>query len=189
MKIISLVGESPNDTGAIKNLLLKELKNHRIEFVNLLNNIHGSMLDSQKTKRFLRIEFEDKNPQVCIIIRDLDGLENEKSKIASRKKYFSETNKIVNKTGIFLLNIYVIEALILSDVDTFNKIYQIKLSKPKDPMKVKEPKEYLINSTKKSSNKYTESENQNIFKKLDPNNLSRNCRYYKTFIIELKKAI
>ena len=35
--------------------------------------------------------------------------------------------RILNKKGIHLLHIYEIEALILADIETFNKIYKTKM--------------------------------------------------------------
>ena len=68
---IALVGEAPNDTLSIKYLLEKRYKT--FNFFSMLKIINGSSLDSQKTKRLLRIEFQIEKPDLVIFIRDLDS--------------------------------------------------------------------------------------------------------------------
>lgn len=178
--VVGLVGEAPNDTQSLQNLL--ERFYHTIRFEILLNDIHGSQLDSQKTKRFLRSEYESKKPDIVIFIRDLDALENDAVQLEIRKQYFRDSNTIVNKKGIFLLNIFEIEALLLADIDCFNKIYKSNLFKILDPMKIEEPKEFLKLATKKTIASYNESHNPNLFSELNLNTLIDNCRYFSDFI-------
>ena len=68
MKKIALVGEATHDTNAIQVLLEKyfEEKHH---YFPLINHIRGSELDTQKTLRRLRIEFEEEKPDIVIFIR------------------------------------------------------------------------------------------------------------------------
>lgn len=73
---IGLVGEAPNDTNAIKNLLSKQYSIPNYYFYPILDHIHGTQLDNPKTKRLLRIEYEFKKPDIVIFIRDLDGTLN-----------------------------------------------------------------------------------------------------------------
>jgi hypothetical protein len=174
---IGLVGEAPNDTQSIKNLLLKKYTDTSYEFVFMLQRINGSSLDSQKTKRLLRIEFELQKLNFVIFIRDLDSTLPNKSKLDGRKIYFNNSNNIVDKRGIHLLHIYEIEALILADIETFNKIYKTQIKKFEDVMKVKEPKELL----KKASKNYNESHNPEIFDKLNFNKVLE-CNYFENFI-------
>ncbi|TAE36431.1 MAG: hypothetical protein EAY66_07225 [Sphingobacteriales bacterium] len=94
---IGLVGEASNDTQSIKNLLLKKYTDTSYEFVFMLQRINGSSLDSQKTKRLLRIEFELQKPNFVIFIRDLDSTLPNKSKLDDRKIYFNNSNNIVIK--------------------------------------------------------------------------------------------
>jgi len=178
---VGLVGEAPNDVQAIKNLLSKK---YHHEFIFLLQRINGSNLDSQKTKRFLRIEYEQQNPEVIIFIRDLDSVLPNKAKLYERKAYFTSSNSVVDKKGIPLLHIYEIEALILTDVTNFNKIYGTDLHEVVDVMLIEEPKEYL----KKASNKYSESHNATIFETIDFDK-TLNCRYFRRFIENLDKIL
>jgi len=182
---IGLVGEAPNDTEAIKNLLSRKYSSTVYEFYPLLNNIHGSQLDNQKTKRFLRIEYESRKPNVVIFIRDLDGTIRNNTTLNDRKEYFKTLNNVVNKKGVFLLNIFEIEALIISDIETFNKKFGCQLIYEDNPMEIENPKEDL----KKKCHHFKESLNPEIFKLLRFEIVKQNCIYFKEFILELERII
>ncbi|MCF6308591.1 MAG: hypothetical protein L3J09_11660 [Flavobacteriaceae bacterium] len=102
---IGLVGEAPNDTQSMKNLMEKNYDSG-FEFFFMLDRINGSKLDSQKTKRFLRIEYKTKKPDLIIFIRDLDSVLPNELKLNGRKLYFTNSNRVVDKNGIYLLHIY-----------------------------------------------------------------------------------
>lgn len=180
---IGLVGEAPNDTQSIKNLMEKNY-NSGFEFFFMLDRINGSKLDSQKTKRFLRIEYETKSPDLIIFIRDLDSILPNKLKLNGRKLYFTNSNRVVDKNGIYLLHIYEIEALILSDIEVFNEIYNSKLSLVKNPMLIEEPKEYL----REKESKYNESHNPDIFKKVRFEK-ALECDYFNQFILKFNSIV
>jgi hypothetical protein len=185
---IGLVGEAPNDTNAIKNLLGKNYK--ECEFFDLLTDITGGMLDSPKLfRRLLRFEFEDKRPDVLIFIRDLDSHEKDSKKKRERKKIFAYSNRIVNKTGLFLLNIYELEALILADVEVFNDMYGCEVGAFADPMQVADPKEVLKEASRKAQRPFNESHNPEIFNLLNFNIVKLNCRYFARFIKEFDKRL
>lgn len=181
---IGLVGEAPNDTQSIKNLLSKKYSIEKHEFLFMLQRINGSTLDSQKTKRFLRIEYELQKPDIVIFIRDLDCVLPNMKKLYERKNYFTSSNNVVDKKGIPLLHIYEIEALILTDVVTFNSIYNSNLEEIENVMSIPEPKEHL----KKASLKYNESHNADIFNLIDFDK-TLNCEYFKRFIKKLDGII
>ncbi len=183
MKKIGLIGEAPNDTYAIANLLNQKLKGEVI-FIEMIKNIRGSNLDNQKTKNRLRKNYERIKPDWVIMIRDLDGLEDDKEKLKHRKKYFSIFNKVIDKKGVFLLHVFEIEAIILSDINTFNKFYNSELTYIGDPMKKKEPKEFLMEKSK-----YKESDCPELFKKLDIETIINNCRYFKSFFTDFTYMI
>jgi len=186
---IGLIGEAPNDTISIKNILEKKYKTPEIKFISLIDRlplpIKGSFLDNPKTKNIIRRQYERKKPNIIIFIRDLDGLLNNKTQLKLRKEYFSDSNKTVDKKGIYLLNIYEIEALILSDIDTFNDIYGTNIEKFDNPMNIEEPKELL---KKESKYHYNESHNPDIFKELDFDKVN-NCKYFNEFIKKLDKIL
>jgi len=182
---IGLVGEAPNDTTAIQNLLSR--KYQEFDFVTLLNRINGSMLDSKKAiRRLLRIEYEDQAPDIIIFIRDLDSLENDRSAKRKRQEIFSYSKRIVDGRGIHLLNIFELEALILSDIEVFNNRYGCTLAEFNDPMLIPMPKEVLIEA---SGYKFIESHNPDIFSLLNFDIVMRKCRYFSGFVRKLEKAI
>ena len=184
---IGLVGEAPSDTTAIQNLLSRQYPD--FDFVTLLDRIHGSMLDNKKAiSRLLRIEYEDQQPDIIIFIRDLDALENDRSAKRKRQAIFSYSNRIVNRTGIALLNIYELEALILADIDTFNNYYGTEVAEFADPMMVPTPKEVLINATK-GTNKFEESHNPALFNLLSFDIVRTRCRYFATFLRKFDRLI
>ncbi len=187
MLVVALVGEAPNDTKSLKNLLQK--KYHEIDFKVFLNNIRGSQLDEQKTKHLLRKEYQFEKPDIIIFIRDLDALENNVEQLEIRRKYFKESNSVVNDKGIYLLNIFEIEALLLADIDCFNKIYETNILKNADPMKIEQPKEFLKIATQKALKQFNESHNPEIFSLLNFEIVKTNCRYFNTFINNFDKEI
>ncbi|TDG37579.1 DUF4276 family protein [Pedobacter changchengzhani] len=184
---VGLIGEAPNDTFAIGNLLSRNFEN--VHFFNLIENIRGSMLDNQKTKHFLRIEYQTQKPDIVIFIRDLDSLYSDTIQLKKRKDYFADFNTVVNKKGIFLLNIYEIEALILADHEAFNSLYDSDLKEELNPMDIFEPKELLYLTTRKLRRKYSESDCPEIFKTLDVNILVKKCPVFKMFIDKLSNEI
>jgi hypothetical protein len=185
MMRIGLVGEAPNDTAAIQNLLSRNY--HHLDFVTLLNRINGSMLDNRKAiRRLLRIEYEDQKPDVIIFIRDLDSLENDKKAKRKRQEVFSYSNRIVNGIGVHLLNIFELEALILADINTFNNFFDCSLSEFTDPMLIPMPKEVLIGA---SGNKFNESHNPELFNLLNLDIVKQNCRYFAGFIKKFEKSL
>lgn len=181
---IGLVGEAPSDTNAIKKLLEKKYSSSKFKFFSMLQIVNGSSLDSQKTKRFLRIEYELQKPDLVIFIRDLDSTLPNLGKLYERKNYFTSSNNVVDKKGIYLLHIYEIEALILSDISTFNNIYGTNIPFFVDVMKVSEPKEVLKNAT----SKYSVSHNTNIFEKLNFDKVLE-CKYFENFIMRFNKYL
>ncbi len=185
---IGLVGEAPNDTAAIQNLLGRKYSD--IDFVTLLDRINGSMLDNRKRiSRVLRIEYEEQKPDLVIFIRDLDSLEGDKKAKRKRQEIFSYSNRIVDKSGISLLNIFELEALLLADITTINTYYGTAIPTFADPMSVDMPKEVLANATRHSGNVYQESHAAVLFGLLDFDTVKKNCRYFSRFINKLEKAI
>ncbi len=182
---IGLVGEAPSDTSAIKNLFSKHYAN--LEFVVLLNGLTGAMMDSKRfIAQFLPKEFHDKKPDLVILIRDLDGHERDTTKLKQREKLFNFFNQKVANKGMFLLNIYELEAMIFADISVFNSLYGCNLDEFDDPMKVAMPKEILI---KASRYKFNESHNPRIFNLLNFDVIKKNCRYFARFIKEFDKRL
>ena len=183
-----LVGEAPNDTRAIQNLLGRRYRH--LSFVTLLNRINGSMLDNKKAiNQLLSVEFEEQKPDIVIFIRDLDSHEKDKKKLQEREDIFIHSNRKVSNTGIFLLNIYEIEALILADISTFNKKYNCNIEMFEDVMKVPDPKGVLLKATRGTIDRFNVSHNPDLFKLLNFDTVKQNCRYFSTFIEKFDKAL
>ena len=180
---IGLIDEAPNDTDAIKNILVKQYKD--VRFISLLQPIRGSQLDSQKMIDDLHIEYAFQKPDLVIFIRDLDHTSLRSEKFKQRNKTFEKVNKVVDRKGIFLLHIYEIEALILTGIDIFNKMYNTNIVIDKDVSTYEEPKELLKNE----SYKYNESQNAEILNKIPIKTLINNCKYFSEFITKLEAKI
>jgi hypothetical protein len=185
---VGLVGEDPNDTLSLKNLLEKKYSG-RILFLPLVERIRGFQLDNKKTKKALPIEFKSKKCNFIIYIRDLDGLPSEKNKILKRIQWFTSLDSLANNQGILLLCIWELEALLFADIDTINSHYRIKHRFKGNPMFLKEPKEELMRLTKHTNNEYKESHSPSLFLKLNEQYLIKRCIFYKEFIEKLEERL
>lgn len=136
--IIGLLGESPNDTHAIKNLL----ENHfnpfmdgkrveRIECCVLVERVFtGSQIDSKLFHNIAKSAYHENQPDLVILIRDLDQLQ----KFEERHKKFGLLKKALHAQAghtdlpvIFLLIQYSIENLILADVERANRYWNAEI--------------------------------------------------------------
>lgn len=180
---VGLIGESPHDTKSIENLLSRVYPD--VQFINLIDDIHGSQLDHQKTKRLLRVEYELIKPDLVVFIRDLDALATDRTQLRKRVSYFSDFKSVVNKRALYLLNIYEIEALILCDIDVFLASYSCHYASTVNPQDIVEPKEVLKNISKK----YVESHNSQLFKELDFTKLVDRSPRFKSFVTKFEKVL
>ena len=184
---VGLIGEDPNDTQAIKNLISQKFGD-RLSFKHLIKNRKGYQLDNKRVQDALKIEFENYQPRIVLFIRDADGCANETEKKDKVLNWFLKLNPVVNQRGILLMNIYELEALILADIETFNKIYNINIKIRKNVMFQEEPKEFLKLKTKNCKKKYFESDCPELFKSLRFDSIYNNCKYFSDFIVILKKT-
>ncbi len=180
---IGLFSESKYDNQAIANLLNQKYSSKAI-FKSLSNKIEGYHLTNPNAKRILKLEFENKNCDYVVFMKDVDGLRTEVSKIKNCNDWFKIMNEIIDAKGIFLMNIWELEALILADIETFNKIYKTKIKFTSDPSMHTDPKRTLKEKTSKTQRKYKESDTPEIFEKLNINAIAKNCPYFKDFLIE-----
>ncbi|MBC7554948.1 MAG: hypothetical protein H7257_13335 [Taibaiella sp.] len=114
-KVIGLVGEDPNDTTAVKNLLLQRF-NKNITYLPLINRARGYQLDNARVKHALCIECRIKKPDIVLFIRDADGVATETNAISKCKDWFHRMSADLKSQNILLLNIYELEALIFADI-------------------------------------------------------------------------
>jgi hypothetical protein len=181
---IGIIGEDPYDTEAIRNLLAQK---YAYRFQPILKNIRGDQLNSPKTAKLLKIELKTNHYPIIIYNRDLDGLETETRKKEKVVKWFNGLNALHKETGILLLHIYELEALILADIEAFNTMFGTQINFTGNPMFKAKPKEYLKAQTRKNWKKFEVSENPAIFEKLRIETVIKNCPYFKTFIIAFEQ--
>jgi len=181
---IGLIGEYPTDVDCISSLLVKKYDSD-ISFFPLIYGVHGSELENPKIKHQLRREYQYEKPDFVLFIRDLDGFEDNKFLLDQRKAYFTEFNSVVNRKGILLLNIYELEALLLSDVGMLNAYFEVQLEEIADCMQVEDPKGFL----KTNIRKYSTGDNKTLFSLLNYDKVVNNCRYFKVFSQEFDKII
>ena len=186
---IGLVGENPSDTGAIRALLRKAIAD-QVDFVDLIRDVNGSNLENNFHKNRFRREYEllkreGGGVDLVVFIRDLDDLETNRERVLQRKSYFNEWNKTVDEKGIFLLNIFELEALIWADIEGYNLKYGTSIPPLPDPMLIWEPKEEL-----KKHIRYSEGDSPKIFEEaLRVDEVEKNCRYFAAFLSEFKQHI
>ena len=186
---VGLLGESPNDTKAME-ALLKPRYGQQVEFFTLLRNVTGDMLEYAETFRNLRKECEYEKPDLVIVIRDLDGLEEKGPKWRLRQAYFRKVaTAIGRKKSIKLLHIYEIEALICADIRAFNKKFVCTCVVADDPMTISEPKELLMAATAPGKPRYAEGHCAELLAEADYDKLLANCRYFAKFDQEFSQHL
>jgi hypothetical protein len=199
---VGIVGEHPqNDSEALRHLLAPKACTD-VQFIVITKRLHGSDLDdelnggaSKKFLRLLEVEMENENLSHVIFVRDLDGVLSEKGKVQIRDRWFNQANKTVEGKGIFFLAIAEMEALILADIETFNRFYGLKVQFSSNPMTVTQPhpkerlKQYSA-QVKQGKGKYEENHAPEIFKSLVFLTVYKNHkgeRSFQTFADELKE--
>jgi hypothetical protein len=170
---VGIVGENiKNDSEALK-ILLSSVTRANVNLSVYPKKFDGGQLDGEKFFRTLEIEAESLD--WVILVRDLDGLISETKKLKLREEWFNKANKQAAKKGIFFLAIYEMEALILADIDNFNKYYGLEKKPVGNPMAKEKPKELLEKLTEKTQKgKYTESDALKIFPTLDIKTIYKN---------------
>ena len=190
---IGIIGENyQNDACAFKAFLTPLYKG-KIAFVPILKSLNGGTPPVNKVLRLLPIEIQKNQLNALLCLLDLD----KEAKRNERNLWFSTIQKGVSVNSIFYLAVMELEALILADIETFNKIYGIKRHYPKNPKFEDDPKGKLRVWTEKGKNKYDENHAEEIFKKLrfdvvykkhsgDDSFQEFIDKFEKTFIEELK---
>ena len=188
MMKIGVVGEDPNDTDSIINLMRKPYKD-KAQFVKLAERVSGSALGTDKLLKIIVEEFAFKKCKLAIITRDLDGLRTETKKIKDMNNWFDKVDSKIHNKGIFLLNIYELEALIMANIKTFNKTYNTKYKFSGDPSLQNDPKATLKHESRKHKKPYHVNTCSAIFAEMDFDSVVNNCNYFGTFIKDLNKRI
>jgi len=186
--VVGLIGENPNDTNALRALLMQR---YTFNAINLIKGQTGDRLVNPKAQRALAVEYDKKQPQLVIYIRDLDALASNKAQVRKRHEEFAAINNIVQGRGIFLLHVYQFEALLLADIEVFNQQYKVSFPVKGDPTMVEKPKDKLMAATDKpkAARKYHENDSAELAGLLDYAKLVKNCAYFRAFDAEFAARI
>lgn len=178
---VGLLGESPNDTAALK-VLLQQKYAGRIQIFPLLKNLKADKVSGLKALRMLPKVYAAERPEVVVFIRDLDALASNTAQWQKRQKEFNDINERVGGKGIFLLHIYEFEALIMAHIAPFNLLYKCAYNPQPDPMRIVDPKGKLQAASRKSKRgEYSENDCEEVCGHLDYDELVKNCGYFRDF--------
>jgi len=180
---VGIISENENDTDAFKILLYK-INYSDIEFFHMNKGFKGSSVETEDALKNILFEFEQEKPCLVLVLRDYDS----KSKGKRYANWFRSINNHLNNKGIFIQIIYEIESLILADISAFNKAFKTKLAQLRKPLKVRDPKGYLKNSTSGRRDRYSESDAPEVFKEIDHNKLIQ-IHYINNFLKEFNYRI
>ncbi len=185
---IGLIGEDPNDTSAITNLM-KQRYDEGYRYLTLSQNKRGSQMFTDSALKSYNVEIRRKMPDHIIVIIDADAIITEEQKINAKKAAYRKIHTgLTCKSKLLLLNIYELEALILADINTFNNSYRSDINFTGSVMHKENPKGFLTSKTAKGK-KYQESHCPELFKLLKFDIVIKKCPYFNAFINEFEIAI
>ena len=189
---VGLIGESPFDTDALAVLLSRHYQN-QIIFKPLVQNIKGGELDCINPESIIhkqiRSAYQRENLDFVIHFRDLDGIESDADKMADRLMRMYRIGDCVNQNVVYMLCIFEIETLLLSDVASVNNYYSSGVVfpnvpiTPEDPMHQNDPKGYL-----RIFCPYNPSDCPELFKLLDLERVQQ-VRFYSTLLTDVNSRI
>jgi Domain of unknown function (DUF4276) len=183
---IGVIGEHPaNDAQAIINLLQPHY-GEKAQFKVCLKNFTGDDLSSAKFLQELKRANFQNIYDFVLIIRDLDGLPTQTDLLEKKQDLFQKYQEKLNGIGIFMLNIFELEALILSDLTNFNKRFKTKFSFQGNPAYQNDPKGLLKS---KSDTKYQESDAIDLFKSINIVEIRKKHSFFNDFCIEFEQKI
>ncbi|WP_125916664.1 hypothetical protein [Hymenobacter coccineus] len=178
---VGLLGESPNDTAALKVLLQQKYK-ERIQVFTLLKNLKADKVAGPKALRMLPKQYAEQQPDIVVFTRDLDALASDVTQMQKRRNEFNAINLCVGGKGIFLLHIYEFEALIMAHIGPFNTLYKCTCNPQADPMRIIDPKGNLQEASRKGKRgEYSENDCEEVCAQLDYAELVKNCGYFRDF--------
>jgi len=197
-KKIGIIGESPNDTYALRNLLKRQFPEH--DYQIMVEHLPGSMLDSKLIAQEIKLAYKDLCPDVVIYVRDLDdhasAQKDVRKKMQEKREFRNRIYERIRKAlhdqaghsdlpVIFLLIQFEIEALILADVETANQILKCTIALDgKNPRDIPDPKAHI-----RTFCSYTESDCPKIFKKLRYEIITTNHSDFQDFSREIQLII
>jgi len=166
---IGLIGENPNDTTTVANLLKMKF-NH--QYVSVLKRRTGDQLENEKFTRLLKSELKTNKYDVLIFIRDLDGFEGAVEKVKARVGWFDKNSKLFNGDSFYLLNIHSLEAIFFADVEGLNNFYNLDV-RFRNPLLIDNPKDTLKRLT---ADKYHENKAAELMSKLNYDTVLKNYK-------------
>lgn len=189
---IGIFGENfENDACALKALLERNTYNWEVNFFPIIKSLTGGQLENvRKLKKRIEAEIAINRLNYVVCMRDLDALPTETGKIKLKQEWYRKLE--MGNIGIFFLVIVEAEAMILADIETFNKKYDVSISPIPSPLLNGKPKEFLKQHTSKSTKKYQESHALEIFKALNFEKVYANHTgpiSFKAFVDELDAII
>lgn len=189
---VGIIGESPNDTMPVCEILNREFGD-KASFKALLKRLTGGTLDSipaasKRIKAELKSSVGKNKYDLLIFVRDLDGFESEKNKVDNVNVWYNKLSVLISN-HVLLLNIHTVEALVLADIEVFNKSYGTKISFKGDPQKKEKPKEFLKEKSRKTNRKYRERDIGELLPKLDFSKMKSKCSSFNKFIDELTEKL
>ncbi len=188
-KRIGIIGDDyKDDSLPYKILLSKKFDAKEAEFIPLLNGIKGN--NYKKICRALPIEVRKYSLDYVICSSDLDTTKEDTLAIKNKEEqWFNPINTSIDKKGLFFLVISELEALILADINTFNRLYNVSINfGRKDPMMQSSPKELLKNKTALPK-KYHETHAVSIFSELNFDTVYQNHLGFQNFIEQLEAIL
>ncbi len=178
---IGLIGEDPNDTDAIINLM-KQKFDKGYQYIKIAKRITGDQLYNPGSVNIYNTEVGRKRPDHVIVMIDADAVITQKEKLAEKTELYYKIAKQLKCKSILLLNIYELEALILADIDGVNKTYGTKSNYSSNVMHQEDAKEELKKITRKGRKVYHPNDCPELFKKLSFDTVHNNCVYFKEFV-------
>ncbi|CAN5918523.1 hypothetical protein BH11BAC7_BH11BAC7_08340 [soil metagenome] len=182
---IGMIGESEYDRDALKMLLNRYYQG--LVFIPLLKKVNGTQLDQEKTLDILELEFSGKKCDALIIQRDLDADISDDRKTKERNEFFGNIQNRVEAKSFFLLHVHTLEALIIADLDSFNKRFKAEATYSGNPMHREKPKQWLRDKCK--IQRYEAKDSPELFSQLDIGKLKSKVSYFNKFINELEEYI
>jgi Domain of unknown function (DUF4276) len=164
MTRIGIVGENfQNDACAFKAFLTPHYEG-QITFVPIGNTLNGKIFATQKVLSTIPTLVKVNKLDAVLFMCDLDN----ESKKRERHQWFSTIQKSVNFKSVLFIAVKELEALILADIEIFNKIYGVSIQYHKNPKFEEDPKKFLMTRTEKSKAKrqYDEPHALEIFSQL-----------------------
>jgi hypothetical protein len=189
MKRVAVIGESPYDTQPLCEVWNKRFGD-KGRFSVFLKRIEGSALYSAKITDIITGEMKrvSANYDLFVLVTDLDAERSNRSQTQRVEEWFRKISAVLPES-LLLINIQELEALILGDIDLFNKEYKSRVKAIANPENVSSPKDFLISQTRKNKKTFAVIDNKTLIPKLDFGKVEANCRFYREFIQELESRL